>query len=87
MATATLTGRNGERPRAWIAGTAAGFSRQYEFPAGRPLVIDEVDAAALRAGTIDTGGRVFAVSAAPAKAAESDIGDGPPAPRKGTGYP
>lgn len=82
MATATLVSRNGGRPHAWIAGLPQGFSKQYVFPAGKPLEIDEVDAAALRAGKIALDGRVFEVSPAPPKPAlDPDLGDGP-APRK-----
>lgn len=58
----TLThGRNGGRAVAWIAGLPQGFTRQYVFPAGKPLEIDEADADALVAGKIETGGRVFDV--------------------------
>lgn len=91
MATATLThGRDGGRPIAWIAGEAAGFSQQYEFPAGKPLQIADVDATALRAGKIDTGGRTFEVTGEvktapsaeidktpPVASMSSDLGDGP----------
>lgn len=90
MATATLVSKNGGRPIAWICGIPQGFSKQYVFPAGKPLEIEEVDAAALRAGKIDCGTRVFEVSPAPAAAmaprptTDPDLGDGP-APRMAPG--
>lgn len=83
MAKATLThGRNGGRAHDWIAGVPQGFSRQYVFPAGRPLDIDDADAALIQSGKAELGGRVFEVvrdpkPAAPPAAVVSDLGDGP----------
>lgn len=82
MAKATLThGRNGGRAVAWIAGVPQGFSRQYVFPAGKPLEIDDADAALIQSGKAELGGRVFEVErdskpVTPPTAA-TDLGDGP----------
>lgn len=76
---ATLThGRNGGRAVAWIAGVPQGFSRQYVFPAGKSLEIDEADADALRAGKIDTGGRVFVVAPPVTRTGAADTRGGLP---------
>lgn len=75
-AMATLThGRDGGRAVAWIAGVPHGFTRQYLFPAGQPLVIDDADAEALKAGKITTGGRRFDVVLAD-KPASTSAGGG-----------
>lgn len=87
MAKATLThGRNGGRAHDWIAGVPQGFSRQYVFPAGRALEIDDADAALIQTGKAELGGRVFEVvrdpkPAAPPVTMTTDLGDGPAVPK------
>ena len=62
-ATAKLVaGRNGGRAVAWIAGEPQGLSRQYVFPPNVAIEVTAADAAALAAGTIETGGRRFVVT-------------------------
>lgn len=81
--TATLTaGRDGGRPITWIAGQPQGFTKQYVFPPNRPIEVDMDDAAAILAGTIETGGRGLKVDGyapkapAPAPAAALASGTG-----------
>lgn len=60
-----VSGKGGGRAIAWIAGIPQGFSRQYVFPARGEIEIADVDAAAILAGEIDTGGRTLEVTVPP----------------------